>query len=193
MTKVKIVFVLLVCSLLFCNFIPSVRAQESASGSAKTIESKFCTIAYTPSVDLKKVNARIKFRFRDITLKGNYPSLTKNSPEAQIAEKFDKLVAKVEKILDMYPRQFHIKVAIYKNQKQLDAAYQEIFGQANKRRFISFYIHKYTTIHISEQSIRAGVLAHEIGHAVVDHYFLVRPSEKIREVLSQYVELHLED
>ena len=39
----------------------------------------------------------------------------------------------------------------------------------------------------------ANVLAHEMGHAVVDHYFQAVPSEKIGEMLATYVDLHLDE
>jgi Zn-dependent peptidase ImmA (M78 family) len=37
------------------------------------------------------------------------------------------------------------------------------------------------------------VIAHELGHAVCDHYFLVIPPEKVREMLASYVDAHLEE
>jgi predicted Zn-dependent protease len=47
------------------------------------------------------------------------------------------------------------------------------------------------TIYTSEQDISDSVIAHEIGHAVVDHFFTVKPPEKIGEMLAQYVDVHL--
>ena len=35
------------------------------------------------------------------------------------------------------------------------------------------------------------VLGHEIGHAVISHYFVVLPSVKVQEVLAVYVEYQL--
>ena len=37
----------------------------------------------------------------------------------------------------------------------------------------------------------ANIIAHEMGHAIVDHYFAAIPPEKIRELLASYVDLHL--
>ena len=157
----------------------------------KIIESKCCTIHCHPEVDIKKVNNKIKIRFYDINC-GRFSARTGDA-EKKLADKFDCIFQKVQKILDMYPRRINLSVKIYKNQSQLDEAYKEIFGEKNERNFISFYVHKYVTIHTTESAIRQGVIAHEIGHAVTDHYFLILPPEKIKELLSQYVESHLED
>jgi hypothetical protein len=35
------------------------------------------------------------------------------------------------------------------------------------------------------------VLGHEIAHAIMSHYFVVLPSEKIQEVLAGFVEYQL--
>ncbi len=168
-------------------------AEELIESDWKIIESKFCTILYHPDVDTERINNKISIRFYDIALdKSRYTSKNKNIEE-QLAEKFDRIFQKVERILDMYPRKIHLKIEIYKNQSQLDKKFLELFNQANTKRLISYYVHKYSTIYTAEHAIRQGVLAHELGHAVIDHYFLIPPPEKIKELLTQYVEIHLED
>lgn len=164
---------------------------EPAEEEWKTIESEYCTILIHPDVDIKKVNNKIKIRFYDVN-RGHYSSKNK-SDEEQLAEKFDRIFQKVEKILDMYPRKIKLTVKIYENQARLDDAYAQIFGYADEKQRISYYVHKYTTIYTTQKVISHGVLAHEMGHAVADHYFLILPPEKIKELLSQYVEMHLED
>ena len=157
----------------------------------KIIESKCCTIHCHPDVDIRKVNNKIEIRFYDINC-GRF-SAGAGSAEEELAEKFNCLFQKVQKILDMYPRRINLTIKIYKNQSQLNDAYMEAFGERNARDFISFYIHKFAAIYTTETAIRQGVIAHEIGHAITDHYFLILPPEKIKELLSQYVETHLEN
>lgn len=157
------------------------------------IESKYCTIFCHPDVNIKKVSNKIKIRFYDIFLDRSRHSLKNKDVEERLAEKIDCLFQKVEKILDMFPRRIHPTIKIYRNQAQLDDVYAQTFGCANTERRISYYVHKYTTIYTTQQAISQGVLAHEMGHAVTDHYFLILPPEKIKELLSQYVEIHLED
>ena len=91
----------------------------------------------------------------------------------------------------MRPRKMRVKVKIFKDRAELNDEYYRIFGE--RGNLISFYAYKFNTIYTTEDDISDSVMAHEIGHAIVDHYFVVRPPEKIKEILSQYVDMHLED
>ncbi|MFC1645705.1 hypothetical protein ACFL2Y_00805 [Candidatus Omnitrophota bacterium] len=157
----------------------------------KVIESKYCTVLLHPDVKIERVNKKVKIRF--YSLDGSRFSPKGKSVEEQLAEKVERIFKKVERVLDMYPDKIRINLKIFKTQAQLDEEYAKIFGENDEMLRISYYIHKYSTIFTTEQAIREGVLAHEIGHAVTDHYFLVKPSEKIKELLSQYAEIHLEE
>lgn len=195
MAKIKLAIILsfIIASFQFQADSLAEDTAELANGGWRTIESKYCTIFCHPNVDIEEVNHKIKIRFYDILLgRGRY-SLKGRSVEGQLAEKFDRIFQKVEKILDMFPRKIHLTVKIYKNQAQLDDAYAQIFAHANGKQRISYYVHKYTTIYTTEQAISQAVIAHEMGHAVTDHYFLIVPPEKIKELLSHYVEIHLQD
>lgn len=195
MKRIKVVLILLVIMSSFQFQVDSLAedAGEPSSEAWRTIESRYCTILCHPDVDVEKINNKIKIRFYDISLdRSRYP-LKKRSAEEQLAEKFDRIFQKVEKILDMFPRKIHLTVKVYRNQAQLDDAYAQTFGYADGKERISYYVHKYTTIYTTQQAISQKVLAHEMGHAVTDHYFLILPPEKIKELLAQYVEIHLED
>ena len=190
-------FIIILCITVslfqFWSVCQAETAEELADDGWEVIKSKYCTILCHPDVDLKRVSNRIRIRFYDVVLdKKNYSS-NDDGLERQLAEKFDLIFVKAEKILDMYPRKIRVEVRIYKHQSQLDDEYERTFGQPNRKRVISYYVHKYTTIYTTERVIREGVLAHEMGHAIIDHYFLVLPPEKVKELLAQYVELHLED
>ena len=200
MRKIKIVLILLfiVSSFQFQAqalaediIVPTEGRAVPAGEWARIIESKFCTILCGPDVDIKELNRKIKIPSYDILLSEGRYLRENSSTEDQLAEKFDAIFQKVEQILDMYPRRIHLTVKIYKDQSQLDDSYVQLFGALDEKERISFYVHKYTTIYTTEQVIREGVLAHEMGHAVVDHYFLILPPEKIKELLSQVVEIHL--
>ena len=39
--------------------------------------------------------------------------------------------------------------------------------------------------------LRVGILAHEMAHAVIDHYFGVKPPKATAEILAQYVDAHI--
>jgi len=91
----------------------------------------------------------------------------------------------------MHPDMPEIKVKIFKDRAGLSEEYYRIFNE--RRDYKAFYINQYETIYISEEDIADNVIAHEMGHAVSDHYFSVIPPEKIRELLATYVDLHLDE
>ncbi len=157
----------------------------------RVFSSKYCNILIHPDVNLERLNKRVKIRFYSLDKKAS--SSKGQSTEKQLAEKVDQIFKKVQRVLDMYPREVQLNLKIFRTQAQLDEEYSKIFGHNDGMLRISFYVHKYTTIFTTEQAIREGVLAHEMGHAIADHYFLVNPSEKIKELLAQYAEMHLED
>jgi hypothetical protein len=55
----------------------------------------------------------------------------------------------------------------------------------------SFYVYELNTIYTSAENFRRGIIGHEIGHAIMSHYFVVQPPVKIQEVLAGYVEYQL--
>jgi len=193
MARFKVIIIFIFIIFLFqCQGVASAEdVAELVKQGWKTIESKYFTIFCHPEVDIKRVNSKIAVRFYDVDW-GRFSPKNK-TVEEQLADKFDRIFRKVQRVLDMYPRKIHPKAKFFKNQAQLDKEYVRILGSSDGVKRISYYVHKHTTIYTTEQAIRAGILAHEMGHAVADHYFLIRPPEKIREMLSQYVELHLED
>ena len=188
-------FKIIFCLFVFISFVDGIAFAQDVDNLTNNgwsvIESKYCTILCHPDVNINTVNKRVRIRFR--LLDRSFYSAKGKTIEEQLAEKCDLLVKRVQTILDMFPRKMHLKVKIFKNQTQLDRAYAETFGHNDGVLRISYYVHKYTTIYTTERVIREGVLAHEIGHAISDHYFLVPPPEKIKELLAQYSELHLED
>lgn len=195
MKKISFALILLfvISSFQFHGVALAEDAGELPDKEWGIIESKYCTILYHPDVDIEKINNKIKIRFYDIFLDRDRYSSKNSSVEEQLAKKIDRIFQKVEKILDMFPRKMHPTLKIYRNQDQLDDAYAKTFGGANTERRISYYVHKYTTIYTTQQVVSQGLLAHEMGHAVTSHYFLILPPEKIKELLVQYVEMHLED
>lgn len=157
----------------------------------KVIESRYCTILLHPDVNMERVNKKIKIRFYSLD-EGAFSPKGKSIQE-QLTEKVERVFKKVQRVLDMYPNKINLNLKIFRTQAQLDEEYAKVFGSTDGMLRISYYIHKYSTIFTTEQAIKEGVLAHEMGHAIADHYFLVNPSEKIKELLAQYAEIHLED
>ena len=166
------------------------KAQEQESSYRWiTIRSSYFTIRLEPQVNLKRVLARINSRSFYAGRTPRVDSLA--SLEEKIGYRMDVLLERVKKVLDTYPAITNIEVKIFKNRKDLQ---DEFYKITRRKGFVrSFYVHRYNTIYTSEADINDSVVAHEMGHAVVDHYFQAVPSEKMGEMLAAYVDLHLED
>lgn len=155
-----------------------------------SIRSVYLTIYYTPEVNLKRLERLLRTRYipvtaarRDLFTNRAYPVTDR------IGSRLDLLFLRAEEILGMY-LQMDLKIKIFKNRNQIKDEYYEIYK--TYENCASFYAHRMETIYTSEQDISDSVIAHEIGHAVVDHYFFVKPPQKIGEMLAQYVDIHLE-
>ncbi|MFH1778672.1 MAG: HAMP domain-containing protein [Candidatus Omnitrophota bacterium] len=186
----------LIATLLFC-FLPilSVYAQVSDAQLSDEHEwlitkSYFCTIYFRYDVNIAALNKKIDTYRVDYGLTAKPPRLGEGTEE-EVAYKFDLIFLKVQEILDMRPKDINLSAKIYRDKNDLDKVYMEIFNEENK--FIAFYVFKLNTLFASEEKISANVLAHEIAHCVIDHYFTVIPPKKIAEMIAQYADLHLRD
>lgn len=166
------------------------QAQETpAQDNWFSIKSRYFTIYYDNNVDLKKVSDRLERR--GLFASGVYDPNPASAPKEKIAYRLDRILKRVKDILDMRPDIQDLKIRIFKDRASLNAEYCKIFNVAADYK--SFYINQHKTIYTSEEDISDSVIAHEMGHAVVDHYFSVVPPEKVRELLASYVDLHLEE
>ena len=151
---------------------------------AKTYETQYATIYYSNDNDLNSFTRNLRSGLQIFgESQGKNPMLAKN--------RVDAIVERVEQILDMYPSNLHFKIYIYLAYKDLSLKYLAIgsFGKSP----IAFYDHKTRAIYLSLRDTTDGVLAHEIGHAVINLFFPVPPPARMQEILAQYVDRHLWD
>ncbi len=195
----KVSSLALILGFIFClsgadayaNVKDGVPPSELVSDEGWNItKSIFCTIYFRDDVNINNVNTLID------TYKVDYGLLEKplrsaKNIEEEMGYKFDLIFYKVQELLDMRPKDLRVDVRIYRDQDNLDKIYMEIFDAQNK--FIAFYVFKINTLFSCEEKISANVLAHEIAHCVVDHYFSVIPPTKVAEMIAQYADAHLRD
>jgi len=182
---------------IFCEKMEEVSNRSAAvsensanvQGDWYVIDTGYFTIYCDRNSDLKTI-AR-KLGRRGLFTSGVYDPSPASSPSGKIAYRFTSLLRRAQDILDMRPNMKNLKVKIFKNRSQLYDEYYRIFGAAGE--YESFYVYKNDTIYISEDTLSDNVVAHEMGHAVIDHYFSAVPPEKVRELLASYVDMHLED
>lgn len=132
----------------------------------KTFRTKYTTIHYADDKD-----------FSDFIWRIGGEKFDASGSEALASSRIDRIVERVEAILDMQPRRFHVDVYLHR-------------GEPEKNR-VAFYERRGGGIYISVDNASDGVFAHEIAHAVINRYFKTPPSSKIQEILTQYVDRYL--
>ena len=172
---------LLAVALFLPLFLPRVLPAQELS---KTYQTHYATISYADEKDLHTFTRNI----------GSGLSFLRESPERNpllAKTQVDKIVDTICSLLDMYPPNFHFRIALYRTQGGVAAAYkaQGMTGAAP----IAFYSHGARNIAVAIDSIDAGILTHEIAHAVICAYFVTPPPARMQEILAQYMDKHFKE
>jgi hypothetical protein len=163
--------------------------QEEEGRPWETIETKYTVIHYPNQADLRKINNSIHYgptRWSISRWKASQPG---DEMQERLGAKVDRLFERVQEILDMRTRMGRIVIKIFPDKEALYEAYEEVYKKPAKVR--AWYTYEYNTIYLSVPDLHEGMLAHEMAHAVIDHYFQVRPPAATAEILARYVDSHL--
>lgn len=147
-------------------FVTLLNSSSVFCQSEKIFKTKYATIHYLEDKDLSDFLWRVGGQRYEFSTDTN---LARN--------RIDRIVERVETILDMWPKNFNLDV--YLETKEL---------KPNK---VAYYEHKTKSIYSSIENVSDGVFAHEIAHAVISQYFSSPPPSKTQEILSQYVDKYL--
>jgi hypothetical protein len=94
----------------------------------------------------------------------------------------DKLAIDIEEELDIKTSDFSVKIYIANTQEELDNMFAVKIGIP-----LAFYSFRNNTIYIVKNSVNKQVLAHELTHAILCHYFIIPPSIPIQEIVAWFV------
>ncbi len=158
-----------------------------STGCAFELKARHATIVYEKEELLREFNKEVSLGSLSLLA----TSKKSDTAEDEVINKIDAVVEKVEAVLEMFPKNLKLTLVLLSSQKEVQRIYSEKYGISVD--YIAFYSRRYKTVYISVDDIHIGVLAHEISHAIMDHYFGVPPPARINEVLGQFVEIHLED
>ncbi|MDD4907518.1 MAG: hypothetical protein PHJ00_00490 [Candidatus Omnitrophica bacterium] len=166
---------------LFAGY--SIAAVDDGFGAARKIESRHFTIYYAPQLDPDELARSLDIRPSEKLISGG-------AYQNGLGGMIDILFAQACDILDMQLYSYHGTIKICRDTKQVNSIYRNLFDKDLPKSH-SFYLYNTNTIYISAEHFKREVLGHEIGHAIISHYFVVSPSVKIQEVLAVFVEYQL--
>lgn len=156
----------LLCCLLLVNIFSCCNTALSSADEAGVLKTRFTAVHYSDKKDIAD------FIWRLGGQKIELPADTETA-----SSRIDRLVERVEAILDMQPKSFRIDIYLRRGLLESDR--------------VAFYDRKTRSIYISVDHTSDGVLAHEIAHAVIDRYFSSPLPAKVGEILTQYVDKYL--
>ncbi len=181
--------------LLFCILAPfwdldtSRGARDlSVGGTGGQCKSRYATLQYTNSKVLKEFDNELCL---GRSLKRSMSKKNIVTTEDETIAKIDTIIEKAMVVLDMYPNKMHIKVVVVPNKKAIAQIYQQKYGK--RVGFVAYYSLGEDTIYVSADHGNLEVVSHEIGHAIVDHFFEVRPPYNIHEMMAQFTSKHIND
>ncbi len=150
-------------------------------------EGKYFSIYGSKNLDILSLLEKINFNYFlhiGVTSKNVGQDL-----KALLADTLDTLYLEVSDILDIHIYSYHGKIYFFPDKSYVSKAAKRY----SKKDFSQegFYLHQKNAVYISSAELTLGVLAHEVSHAIISHYFVVPPPVKVQEVLAGYVEYSL--
>ena len=177
---------LLVLFFLFLSI--SIYAQDLVEKSS----GEYFTIYAQEGVDLLGVAYKIKLGSNFYLYQDSSSQIFRGgSPREVLAENIDSLFKEVSDILDMHLYSYHGDIKIFLTQKNLENEFFELFGEELKTK--AFYCRESNAIYLAADSIKVGILTQEVADAIVSHYFVVKPPDKVKNVLFEHVKYSIEN
>lgn len=155
---------------------------------AKEAKSRYATLEYSNQKLLTNFNEEIKLgrNLNAFVRKTNIVTV-----EDEVLAKIDTIIEKAETILEMFPDQLFMKIVLLEKSADVARVFKEKYGK--NVNYLAFYSLSEDTIYISVDDVTLEVLSHEIGHAIIDHYFKVRPPYNVHELMAQFVQKRIND
>ena len=175
------------------------RLSGSTRAGAQSVWKHFSTkrtvVYYQTEAKLESLNRKLKLG-RSAGFLGLFAGKESGSIAERLERKIDQIFENAQTLLDMHNCKSKIKIMVHADQNEVDQSYSNLVSKYNLSSlhtdYIAFYFHKLKTVYISLETVTEGVMAHELAHAIIDHYFIIRPPSKVAEMLARYVDKHLE-
>ncbi len=181
--KSQTIFIILF-SVLFFMIIPKIVVSKTLNKDQlrwDKIDTKHTFIYYQCLKDLENFNRKINFK----TSQESFDIAN------SVSDKIDAIFKKSQQLLGMQGFVNKITIKIFKNKQQLDRAYFKIYKKDSNSR--AWYTHEKLTVFIQLNDIHRGMIAHELAHAIIDHYLIIPPPKETAEILARYVDTHMVD
>jgi hypothetical protein len=168
---------------------PKRQAQAPTAINWQTLETRYTVIRYRDLKDLKRFVGKIDYSPSQSGLKGLLGFSGDVGDASAMRQRIDNLFRRVQSILDMHQTKEKAIINVYADKGGLQRAYSDLVGGTCRVR--AWYYFDNRTIYVNASDVHEGILAHEMAHHIIDHYFDVRPPRATAEILARYVDKHL--
>ncbi len=180
-----------VISLLLAGYCHAVNAGDVPW---QRLETRYAVLHYADPKDLARLDRRLDVDFIDRSLLRAFGFFVRqDDPKlpARVAAKIDAVTCRVQEILGMFPKGFNVHIFLFHDGKALDAFYLKRFLRPAPSH--SLYDQREHAVYLDLSRMSEGVLAHELGHAVITVFSVIPPPSATQEILCQYIDEHLHD
>lgn len=180
----------LICTVAVELLLPARAARARGEGLWRRLETRHTIIQYKIRRDLEEFDRQIDYSPGRSTLGRMFGSSSgSRGSRNALSNKIDALYERVQEILEMRGKMKKVTINVYSNEYQLDQAFYRITKRSCRIR--AWYLYESNTVYINVNDVHEGMLAHELAHAIIDHYLLIRPPRATAEILAHYVDEHL--
>ncbi len=163
--------------------------SEYGSKPWTSLATKHTIIKYKSDDTLLKFHKSIKYGRSDWNRSGVFSTIARSELESMLISKVDAIFERAETILDMRKPMEKISINIYPDFSELKHAYSIIYrGKCHVRAWYRF---RTNTVYTNVEDVHAGMLAHELAHGIIDHFFKIKPPSETAEILARHVDSHL--
>jgi hypothetical protein len=148
---------------------------------------EYFTVYGDNGIEVYSVIDKLKFEY--LVYSANFGEKYGQELDDILAKTIDGLYMEVSDILDIHVYSFKGIIIIMPDKGSLAAKMKSLFGIDFNER--SIYYHEKSVIYISLADMTAGMLGHEMAHAVISNFFVVPVPVKVQEVLAGFVEYNL--
>ena len=165
------------------------RAGGDGPTGWKRMMTRHALVYYKNIEDLFLFNESLAYFPGDLAVRSLTASEDAHGIQGILKQKLDALFERAQKILDMRKRVVRVNIRIHPDRQALHAAYGELYGDACHLR--AWYLFETKTIYLDVTDTHEGIVAHEMGHHIIDHFFNARPPAATAEILARYIDANL--
>ncbi len=184
---------LLIAVLVASSLLANAPAAEARAW--KTLLTRHAIIFFEDDADLAALEQHLEIdpiTLRTQQITGAAP--VEAGEHTQLAQKIDYVFERVQVVLDMRQNMPRVQIRVFDG----ELIVEEVCPQCRHRYLYgdnprSWYVYEQKSIYLTIQDIRVGILAHEVAHHVIDHFFAVRPDPQSSEILAVFAEKNFFD